>query len=73
MISIRFLGARSLERAPFVDASVRGGASIAMESAGTSEPLCVPLLDRLEPDEVALGDLADAPLVCQQVDVSEHF
>ena len=67
------MGARSLERAPFVDASARGGASIAMESAGTPEPLCVTLLDRLEPDEVAVGDLADASLVCQQVDVSEHF
>ena len=73
MISIRFLGARSRAPAPLVDASVRGGASIAMESAGTPEPLCVTLLDRLEPDDVAVGYLADAPLVGQQVDVAEHL
>src|SRR5215218_4347563 len=77
MISIRFLGARWGAPAPSVDASVRGGASIVVEPVVTPTPPTPPaagtLPDRLEPDQLAVRDLAHASLVGQQVEVPEHL
>jgi hypothetical protein len=74
MISIRFLRVPSADAEPFADASVRGGASIVMESAGTLEPSSAgTLLNRLEADQVAVGSLAHPPLFDQQVDVAHHL
>src|SRR5688572_28312485 len=74
MISIRFLRARAAGPWPFADASVRGGASIVMESAGTLEPSSRgTLLNPPEANQVTIVRLPGAPLGDQQVEVADHL